>query len=194
MSRIYEILNEANERLSVAKCGLAMVISGQGEGRIGIRNVAVFGRMVTFATNNLRSSIANFEAWDTEAKSRHFNNVECQYMYKLRNVIEKEARTPTSISMQLSSFNTNDLNKFERPPGAKDFFIGDQNGGTGWMVEDAEGNQTPYYVSLPSEIGNVSLLLPENDGKDAGEVTAKYVTSLEAYLTEVKSFVEESKK
>ena len=189
MSRTQEILNEANERLTIAKCGLAMVLSGQGEGRVGLRNVAVFGRMVTFATNNFRSVVPNFEKWDSDAKVRHFDNDECRYMYQLRNVIEKQARTPTSVSVHIHSFNTNDISKFERPPSAGSFFIGDQNGGTGWMVVDSEGNETPYYLALPPEIGNVWLSLPENDGRNAGEVASKYVASLEAYFIEVKAFI-----
>jgi hypothetical protein len=190
MSRIQEILGEANAHLTTAKLGLSMLFSGQGEGRIGLRNVAVFGRMVTFATNNFRSEVPNFKEWDSNAKVRHFGNDECRYMYKLRNVIEKQARTPTSVSAFISSFNASDINKFERPPNAASFFIGDQNGGTGWEVIDSKGNKTPYYVVLPPEMGNVWITLPENEGRNAGEVAGNYVASLEAYLAEVKMHVE----
>ncbi len=188
MSRIDEILNEANERLKIAKCGLDMILASQGEGRIGVRNVAVFGRMVTFATNNLRSVVSDFEQWDIEAKQRYFDNDECRYMTKLRNVIEKEARTPVSTSTHIRSFNTDDINKFPRPPGATSFFIGDQNGGTGWTIVDADKNQTPYYVALPPEIGRVWFTLPENEGKNVEDVASKYVECLDGYLAEATAF------
>ncbi len=188
MSRVNEILNEANERLKIAKCGLDMILASQGEGRIGVRNVAVFGRMVTFATNNLRSIVDDFENWDVKAKQRHFDNDECRYMTQLRNVIEKQARTPVSMSAHIRSFNTNDMNKFPRPPGATSFFIGDHNGGTGWMIMDADKNETPYYVALPPEIGKVWFTLPENEGKNVEDVASKYVACLENYLAEVTAF------
>ena len=117
MSRIQEILREANDRLLVAKSGLAMIVGGVGEGRIGLRNVAVFGRMVTFATNNLRSNLAGFDDWDMDAKRKHFDDPDCRYMYELRNVIEKQARTPVSMSVHIHAFSPSDLQKFERPLG-----------------------------------------------------------------------------
>jgi hypothetical protein len=109
-------------------------------------------------------------------------------MYQLRNVIEKQARTPVAISAHIQSFNTSDINRFPRPPGAISFFMGDQNGGTGWMIIDAEKNEIPYYVALPPEIGKVRLTLPENEGKNVEDVASKYVACLENYLAEVTAF------
>lgn len=188
MGRLDEILSEAEARLQVAKCGLSMISRGEGEGKIGLRNVAVFGRMVTFATNNLKSVVEGFADWDALAKQRHFDNETCRYMNQLRTVIEKQARTPTAVAMEIS-FSTDDLKRFERPPGARGFFIGDQNGGTGWLIADQEGNETPYYVALPPEFGRVWLMLTEHDGRDASEVASSYVSALEAYLNELKVFV-----
>jgi hypothetical protein len=188
MFRVEEILREADERLAVTRSGFAMMSAGQGEARIGLRNVAVFGCMVTFATNNLRSVVDGFEVWDVDMKAKHFGAPECKYMYELRNVIEKQARTPVSMSAHISSFNTNDINRFPRPSGATSFFIGDQNGGSGWMVPDGKGNETAYYVALPSDIGSVWLNLPEFEGRNATEVAGIYLGSLESYLVDVRVF------
>jgi hypothetical protein len=189
MGRLDEILSEAEARLQVAKCGASMISRGEGEGKIGLRNVAVFGRMVTFATNNLKSVVEGFADWDALAKQRHFDNETCRYMNELRNVIEKQARTPTAVAVHLTAFNTDDLNRFERPPGAKSFVIGDQNGGTGWLIEGPDGTTTTYYVALPQEFGRVWLMLPEHDSRDAFKVASSYVDALEAYLDDLKRYV-----
>jgi hypothetical protein len=191
MTCVEEILREAREHLLVAKSGLAMIVSGLGEGRIGLRNVAVFGRMVTFATNNLRSCLSGFDDWDIAAKRRHFDNTDCRYMNELRNVIEKQARTPVSMSAHIYSFRMGDQRKFERPPGATSFFIGDRNGGSGWLVPGPDGNEVPFYVALPPEIGKVTLSLPENGGRSAAECAGSYVAALEAYLDDLKRFAQE---
>lgn len=150
MSRINEILHEANERLEVAKYGLNMINASKGEGKIGLRNVAVFGRMVTFATNNLRSQVEGFEVWDADAKLRHLSNDECRYMVKIRNVIEKEARTPVATNAYVREFSMDVLNRFPHPPGARSFFIGDRNGGTGWMILDENNEENTLLCRAPS--------------------------------------------
>jgi hypothetical protein len=137
----------------------------------------------------LRSVIDGFEEWDVLAKRERFDNDACKYMYELRNVIEKEARTPTAVAVDIVNFNTSDIDRFPRPPGAHAFFIGDQNGGTGWQIIDSSGNETPYYVALPEEFGRVWLMLPEHDGGDAFQVASAYIGALEAYLADMKAFL-----
>ncbi len=189
MPRPKEIILEAKERFKVAHFGLEMLQAGQGEARIGLRNIAVFGRMATFATNNLRSIVDGFQAWDVGAKARHFNNENCKYMNDLRNVIEKQARTPLASVAHVKSFQPADLNKFPRPPGAFGFFIGDMNGGSGWLVAGPDGEEGRFYVSLPEEIGRVWCILPEFGNKDAVSVATEYINSLENYLYEVEVYV-----
>ena len=193
MTRIAEIMLEAKARLKAVECGVEMLSAGQGDARTGVRNVAVFGRMVTFATNNLRSVVEGFIGWDVKAKQRHFDCDECRYMYRLRNVIEKQARTPVSVSAHIRSLDTSDLARFPRPPRATSFFVGDRNGGSGWMILNADGEKTPFYIDLPPEVGEAWLDLPEFGGRRALDVSNTYLISLENYLLDVEDFINGNK-
>jgi len=45
------------------------------------------------------------------------------------------------------------------PPNAVSFFMGDRNGGSGWMVRMNDGSEEPYYMDLPPEVGQIELML-----------------------------------
>jgi len=58
-----EILENTESVLNTAKYGLEL-ISGNPQNRlIGIRNLVVFGRAVTFVLQKLRDGESNFEEW-----------------------------------------------------------------------------------------------------------------------------------
>lgn len=62
-----QILDETEELLRTAQFGLRTCALAQSErARTGLRNSVVFGRMVTFALQNLRSVSPDFEAWYAE--------------------------------------------------------------------------------------------------------------------------------
>jgi hypothetical protein len=74
------------------------------------------------------------------------------------------------------------------PPGAKAFFIGDENGGSGWVIPQPDGSDEKYYVELPPNIGITSMHLP-NAPKFEGPDYPKADQLIEAYLAKVKELV-----
>ena len=70
MRRVREILKEAQECLDTARVGLAIAKLGPSEVKAGFRNLAIFGKMVTFSTNNLKGKVDGFEEWDRAAKQK----------------------------------------------------------------------------------------------------------------------------
>ena len=49
------------------------------------------------------------------------------------------------------------MQKYQAPPGAKGFFMGDNLGGCGWEVEIDEGVTEKYYVAVPDNIEGLEM-------------------------------------
>jgi len=195
MTRISEILKEAQDRLDTAWVGFEQAKLGPTHLKGGFRNVAIFGRMVIFCTNNLRGKVEGFEEWDTDAKRRYFDNDVSKTMTDARNQFEKQASNPIFSCTHIKSFGPQDRAKLPRPANAIGFFIGDRLGGSGWMLRMENGDELPFYIDLPPEIGEVKTVLP-HAGKtlDLMETAETYLRSLQCYLDELRAFVGERTK
>jgi hypothetical protein len=190
MSRVAQILSEAQERLDTAKVGFEQAKLGSYHVRAGFRNVAIYGKMVTFCTNNLRGKVDGFEEWDAAAKQTYFDNDVARVMTDARNQFEKQASNPIFSSTHIKSFSPQDLAKISKPANATGFFIGDRMGGSGWMLQMKNGDKLPFYIDLPPEIGEVKTVLPHGEKTlDLMEVAEQYLDSLQAYLDELRAFV-----
>ena len=193
MSRVSDILAEARELLETARVGLMIAKLGPSEVKAGFRNVAIYGKMVTFCTNNLRGKVDGFEEWDREAKEKYFNNDVARAMSDARNQFEKQANNPIFSSTQIKSFSPSDIAKFPKPDRAVGFFIGDRMGGSGWMIQMENGDKLPFYIDLPSEIGEVKTILPyKEQSLDLIDSAERYLDSLQVYLDDLQAFVRES--
>lgn len=182
-----QIIDEATDLLRTAQFGLEDM-ARPGRARTGLRNVVVFGRMVTFALQNLRSACPDFDEWYAEKVTEMKADPLMRYLHELRTTIEKKASTPVQTSAYIRSFSSGDISRFQpAPPGAKDFFIGDRAGGSGWMVQTEHGEE-PYYVELPPDIGEVHLHLEgaptEYEGRPAAELLSTYLEKLNALVRE----------
>jgi hypothetical protein len=83
----------------------------------------------------------------------------------------KEGRSEVGSSVYVEHLDTRDLAPIrENPPfGAKEFFVGDGTGGSGWHVELPDGSVEPYYVSLPPSVKvEAWLTLPGAPGEHLG--------------------------
>jgi len=51
--------------------------------------------------------------------------------------------------LKINSFGRRSLQRFKcgKTSGRQIFFIGDQTGGSGWIVADAAGNETKHYIA-----------------------------------------------
>jgi hypothetical protein len=188
--RIFEILKEAGERLETARVGFQQAKLGPYAVKGGFRNVAVFGKMVTFCTNNLRGKLDGFEKWDEEAKRKYFDNDASRAMSDARNQFEKQARNPIFSSTHIKQYSAEVRDKLPRPPNAIAFFMGDRQGGSGWMLQMENGDKIPFYINLPPEIGEVKTILT-HAGKslDLLQTSEEYLTLLEAYMADLHDFV-----
>ena len=79
------------------------------------------------------------------------DNADFRYLYDLRTQLLKEGVLGgISASAHIEHFDTRQLAELPRPPGASGFFIGDQLGGSGWIVKLEDGSEERFYVELPS--------------------------------------------
>jgi hypothetical protein len=76
-------------------------------------------------------------------------------------------------------------------PGAFAFFIGDENGGTGWEVKLPDGSVETYYIEPPSawqvDTGLVLFSPPQEYRQtNARELVAKYLDQMESIIADAK--------
>ncbi len=122
----------------------------------GLRNAIVFGRAVTNALQKLRGNLNKeefnrwYESWQTKMKS----DPGMKQLYMMRSQILKEGILDADHGMsieRLDSDNLVDVLKLA-PPGTESFFIGDQTGGSGFIVKTVSGEEEKYYIELPESI------------------------------------------
>ena len=188
----YHIVSEALELLQTAQFGLEDMRLRPGRSKTGLRNAIVFGRTVTFALQNLRAVTPDFENWYAVKQEELKADPLMRFFHDLRTSIEKKALTPVRMRAHVHSSSTNDLNQFHpAPPNAVSFFIGDSNGGSGWIVRTERGEER-YYIELPKEIGEVSLHLPDVPELNGyGDRRADEL--VEIYLNNLAKLVEEAR-
>jgi hypothetical protein len=183
--------------LATAQRGLADIASGDPERLVtGLHNVAVFGRMVAFALQNLRNIAEGFEDWYATAVPT--DDPLLKYMVSVRNEIEKQARMPrvsTSVHIEYLAGDPRKVLRGSPPPGATGMFIGENaTGGSGWIVKLPDGTEQKYYAALSSEFrGEVTTHLPDApttflgvtyaDTTTAG-IARRYLAWLESLVTE----------
>lgn len=153
----------------------------------GFRNAVVFGRSVTNVLEHLRGKVDNFDAWYKARSAALGADPGFARLYKMRSEILKEGTGNPSMSMYIEHLNTADLEPLMRnpPPGAKNFFVGDQSGGSGWEVDVGEGEVERYYVALPPE---VRLITSYSLGdEEAGDLLTRYLAALDQMIREAKT-------
>jgi hypothetical protein len=149
--------------------------------------------MVTFVLQNLRNVVPDFDDWYAPKKAEMRADPLTQYFSELRTQIEKQVESHTGILATLKSFSTEDLKRFQpAPPGATSFFIGDQTGGSGWLVQREDGSVEKYYVELPPDIGfEMQMILPKAPEQyrraSAAELVKIYLDGLERLVGNAKA-------
>lgn len=162
-------------------------------------NIVIYGRMVTFHLHKLMSENQEFEIWYEPYKEFMKNDELMRFFKDIRNKIEKEGLIfPRGTSTHIRNLSLpEDLAKFgPAPPGALSFFIGDQSGGSGWIVKGPDGKGYKQYVDLPLEIGDSGLVLKEMPESHKGstiqhptleKISKMYVTYLSNLISDARS-------
>src|SRR5688572_23459502 len=112
--------------LETAKCGFGDLMDRSRSRRmIGLRNLIVFGRTVTFVLQNLRSQMADgeFDKWYTAKQEEMKKDVVMKHFVTLRNELEKQGSLPVSTSVHIKEFSSSNIEKYKKQPGTVGFFI-----------------------------------------------------------------------
>jgi len=190
------ILQKAEETLRTAQMGLDDLKSSQPERRLpGLRNLIVFGRAVTNVVQNLRSTEANFENWYKKFVDQMRDDPLMKHFYNLRSEILKEGETSTSLTINIGHFNSDEIAQYPRPPGATSFFIGDQTGGSGWIVELSNGITEKYYVQLQNDTIETTLSFQNPPNSHLGnDISDKSIEKqCELYLKYLQNLIRDAK-
>jgi hypothetical protein len=191
------VLTRADDILSTAKLGFEDLQSKNKARRYsGLRNLIVFGRSVTFVLQNLSSIEPGFEEWYEDIRGELKSDPLMGYFLEVRNNILKQGKMQVSTSAHIKSFSTADIKKFgPPPPGAKSFFIGDEIGGSGWLIELANGSEEKYYVEIPTSIAEIKQVFPDLPEAVDKRLKNKSIEELcEMYLVKLESIIDRARK
>ena len=194
-----QILKDAEESLKTAEFGFSLLTEGPPNLKLcGLRNLVIFGRVVTFVLQNLRSTERKFDEWYINFQEEMKSDPLLLFFKELRNTLEKEGALKLHVKIHIKHFTfLQDLARFGPPPPyAKSFFMGDQLGGSGWEIQLPDGSVSKYYVELPIDIGSVSLHFPETPISHLGEkIEDSSIESLSnAYLQYLRDLLKEARK
>lgn len=197
-NEIKAIIQKVEDTYQTARFGYEDLTSGNRSRRFsGLRNLIVFGRSVTFVLQNLKTPVGEekFLAWYEPLQEEMKSDVLMKYFVTLRNEILKQGKLPVSMSMT-GSFSSSDISKLGTPPpGAKGFFMGDHTGGSGWVIELADGTEENYYVNLPESMAKIQQHFSELPVPDDDELKKKPIEELcKYYLDKLEVLLDGAKK
>lgn len=166
-----EILKSLQGKVSMVK----QILTGLRNGPVPLKttnftNLLIWSRILINETENLKScDRKKFEGWYAQYRRELFGDGShgpdplLDYFIQARNQLEHQGIIKVGWSINIHHLNIpGDLLKYgPAPPGARGFFLGDQLGGIGWLVDLPNGSQAKYYVNLPKEFVESSLL-PHN--------------------------------
>jgi len=182
------VIQAAQMTLAIGQMGLADYMAEDPvRRRSGMHNAIVFGRAVTNILETLRNSVdGDFDAWYKSRTSGLSRNAAYKRLYQMRSEILKQGLDGTTSSTYVAALSTESLAGLPRPKGATHFFIGDQNGGAGWMVPRPDGSEDVFYVELPPSAGFVSkrTMTVEGAELDVGSVLTDYLDEMKRLVNE----------
>jgi hypothetical protein len=151
-----------------------------------------WGRSVTFALPHLKNIVQDFEAWYEPEMAKLKADPIAGYMYVLRNKIVKEGES-ISLTNEVVIHDFQPERDFgPRPPGSVAMFVGDSEGGSGWMIKTPSGELEKYYISLRPEVASIYCSLrnpPVINGVPVDspvELARLYLSSLERLVREAR--------
>lgn len=150
-AEIEDVLDRTREMLRASYSGYKQFQEAEGERRIiGLYNAVTFGRSVSFVLQNLRGNADEFDEWYDEKVEVLKEDPICSYMADLRNSIVKEGDTEVSTVTEVEHLNMAEIQRIA-PPWADGIFVGDQYGGSGFIVERPDGSEVKFYYEFPDQ-------------------------------------------
>jgi hypothetical protein len=129
-----------------------------------MHNVVVMGRAVTNVLQNLRSKVQDFDVWYQPWQEEMAQDPLLRYLYKLRSEILKKGQEGATSILTIQSASMGEILSMlgQAPPNAISSFVGDYNGGSGWVVQLEDGSTETVYATLPENNNIRSRLAFEN--------------------------------
>ncbi len=188
-----DILHGARQALDTAFQGYFAVRDVPHRRVAGFRNVVVFGNVVKQVLQDLPSESSDFEKWYKPIRKEFRTALVMKLFEQLLIEIRKKDELGVPSIARLRGFNyPDDMPKLGRKPAsARELFMGDSAGGTGWEVEAFPGRVEKYYAILPTAYGtideflsNTAVMQTSKDTRpiDPAKLCEQYVTSLEKVL------------
>jgi hypothetical protein len=191
-----QVLYDVRQQLRTAQIGLEMLDHlDRSRALAGLRNVAVFGRAVTFVLQNLRDTEPAFDEWYAPHVAAMRGDELCRFFVELRNTIEKVGDLPVKVGTYvIRHFTGADMARLPpAPPNAEGMFMGDPLGRAGWVVRQPDGSTENFYFDLPADIGGpTDLQFPDPPKSHAGQslTTTKMRDICRLYLDYLENLVQ----
>lgn len=190
------IIKNAEDMLKTAKYGLSYLkTENPYHLPTGIRNVLTFGREVPRILQRLKRRESDFSEWYAPYRTELENDPLMKYLYRLRNDVLKEGKMPVKSKTCIEALNTNWVNQLPKPPNTKGFFIGDNLGGSGFIIALPDGSTEKLYLKLPWDTVITSTHfedMPNSHlGKTINGMSIKEVCEL--YLQYLTKIIEDAK-
>ncbi len=190
---VISILKNAEDTLQTAIYGLEDVKTQKGQRRFsGIRNLVVFGRSVSFAIQNLRGKVEGFDEWYAPHQERMAQDKVMKFFLELRNTILKVGDLKVGVRVKGGANIDDILKAAPKPPGAIGMFIGDNFGGSGWLIPMPDGSTEKFYVDLPKNLVNVENYFTQVPEKFRDEIEPKDIELLgEEYINKLQMLIDD---
>jgi len=162
-------IRNAEQTLRTARTGLLDLCGSCWSRRLpGLRNLLVFGQAAIDTLGRGEVSDPRFRPWFERQRQAIESESLMQHIARIRG--EVLARTELEWYSSVSpKFKPTEIARLGGvPAGAKGFFLGDNNLGSGWIIGLAEGCDERYFVELPEALSIDELV----DGLPAPEDAA----------------------
>jgi hypothetical protein len=195
--RVADVFRRVDATLQAARHGYDDLIGRDTTRRnTGLRNLIVSGRSITFVLQNLRSVLndGEFDYWYGPQQDQLRAEPLMRFFIEVRNELEKQGKLDI-VSKGKLNFSTSDLDRIPRPPGAEEFFISDDIGGSGWLRILPDGSEEKYYVDLPSWMGKLTqhfkevpaAIEKEYPGLSVDDLCLRYLNRLTELVRQAKA-------
>lgn len=153
------VLNDLKRSLDSAKYALEDFLGGPTNKKSSaLMNFSVWGRSVTFTLQGLRSIEEDFDTWYAPYVKVMEKDPLIRFFKERRNTHLKKGDIEVKRILRNVNFSSEEfLKKYPKPENAVGYFLGDENGGSGWTIRLPDGREEKKYVDLDEEIATASI-------------------------------------
>jgi len=212
---ISETLSRIQRRSEgLARLSDSLINPPAGQLRDTVNRVAVEGRAITNIIQNLRGKAVGFDDWYQVKVQEMANDKLLRFFYQLRTASLKQGKDGISsvsispqpgakitlaggsgIKVEWEQADGSCVSHFySSPEGTTSQFIGDSEGGAGFIVTTADGRSIKKYVHIPTEVADINALFCDpptvHRGEDLTDSSARALCIL--YITYLQELAHEA--